>query len=321
MPEGHTAAEPAGQWRDARADRERSRAEWRVDGFAESLTGVSAPTRSAYASDIEQFVEWVERGGCPEPSRLDRRTLRRYLAYLDTRGFAPSSIARKAAALRRYVRYLRRHGVVASDVAATLRAPRGPTRLPRVIRAEDAAQLVEPDITTEDPRELAVLLRDAAVLEILYGAGLRVAECCGLRRDAVDLARGLVTVTGKGSKVRRVPIGEPASAAVRAWLDRGRKVLAMDATPPEPVFLNLRGRELSTRDARRILERHALPDGRTVHPHALRHAYATHLLEGGADLRAVQELLGHADLATTQIYTHITRDRLRAVYDSTHPRA
>jgi integrase/recombinase XerC len=167
----------------------------------------------------------------------------------------------------------------------------------------------------------AVDLRDVALLEVLYGAGLRAAEACGLRRDDCDLRRGLLTVHGKRSKIRRVPVGAPAVDALDAWLRDGRPQLAVPASPPEAVFLNRRGRALTTRDARRVLERHALPDGRTLHPHALRHAYATHLLEGGADLRAVQELLGHADLATTQIYTHVTRDRLRAVYEATHPRA
>ncbi len=148
-----------------------------------------------------------------------------------------------------------------------------------------------------------------------------MAECCGLRVVDCDLDRGLVTVLGKGSKIRRVPIGAPAVEALAEWMARGRPELVTADSPAEAVFLNRRGRALSPRDARRVLERHPLPDGRALHPHALRHAYATHLLEGGADLRAVQELLGHADLATTQIYTHVTRDRLRAVYEATHPRA
>jgi site-specific recombinase XerD len=299
---------------------------WRADGFVASLSGVSDATRAAYARDVGQLLAWAGRGGCPDPEHLDRRTLRRYLAYLGTRGFAPTSIARKAAAIRAYLRYLRRHGAISTDPGATLRSPRGAARLPRVVRAEETADLLDDvasipvDVDT-GPVDAAVLLRDIAVLEVLYGAGLRVAECCGLRHSDVDSRRGLVTVLGKGAKFRRVPIGDPAREALESWLDHGRPVLANDSTPDDVVFLNRRGRALSTRDARRILERHTLPDGRTLHPHALRHAYATHLLEGGADLRAVQELLGHADLATTQIYTHVTRDRLRAVYDSTHPRA
>jgi integrase/recombinase XerC len=172
------------------------------------------------------------------------------------------------------------------------------------------------DAAAVDP----VSARDLAVLELLYGAGLRVSECCGLREVDVDLRRRTVTVVGKGSKVRRLPLGEPALAAVRDYLRAGRPALARPESP-DRMFLNRLGRVLSPRDARRILERNPLPDGRILHPHALRHAYATHLLEGGADLRAVQELLGHADLSTTQVYTHVTRDRLRSVYERTHPRA
>ena len=216
------------------------------------------------------------------------------------------------------------------DPGRSLRAPKGTARLPRVIRSEEAIDLLEAASTASsdahadadaEPVAVAIVLRDLAVLEVLYGAGLRVAECCGLRIADCDLDRGLVTVVGKGSKLRRVPIGAPAVDALRAWLARGRPELAGASSPTDVVFLNRRGRQLGPRDARRVLERHPLPDGRALHPHALRHAYATHLLEGGADLRAVQELLGHADLATTQIYTHVTRDRLRAVYEATHPRA
>ena len=167
------------------------------------------------------------------------------------------------------------------------------------------------------------MLRDLAVLEVLYGAGLRGRRVLrAARRRLSTSAAGLVTVLGKGSKVRRVPLGEPAVDALGAWLEqRSARARRPPTSPADVVFLNRRGRPLTPRDARRVLERHPLPDGRALHPHALRHAYATHLLEGGADLRAVQELLGHADLATTQIYTHVTRDRLRAVYEATHPRA
>jgi integrase/recombinase XerC len=305
---------------------------WHADAFVVSLAGRSEHTRAAYEHDVADFVGWTERGGCSAPTALDHRTLRRYLAYLDTRGFARSTIARKAAALRAYLRFLRRTGVIDHDHGLSLRAPKGSHRLPRVIRTDEANDLLDGVATAADALAatadaegddvaFALLLRDLAVLEVLYGAGLRVAECCGMHPADCDLACGLVTVLGKGKKVRRVPIGAPAIDALSAWLERGRPVLATEESPADIVFLNRRGRALTPRDARRVLERHPLPDGRSVHPHALRHAYATHLLEGGADLRAVQELLGHADLATTQIYTHVTRDRLRAVYEATHPRA
>ena len=160
------------------------------------------------------------------------------------------------------------------------------------------------------------------MLEVLYGTGLRVSECCGLTPRDCDLDGGSLTVLGKGAKVRRVPLGKPAAGGPAATgSGTADHVVAGPDSPPDAVFLNQRGQRLSPRDARRIVDRLPMPDGHTLHPHVLRHAYATHLLEGGADLRVVQELLGHADLATTQIYTHLTRDRLRAVYEATHPRA
>jgi integrase/recombinase XerC len=300
---------------------------WEIDGYVASLTASSVNTREAYARDIRQFVAWADRGGCTDPASLDHATLRRYLAYLTTRGFAKRSIARKAAALRSYLRFLRRHGVVETDPGRSLRAPKGPARLPRVPRVEEANAMLEaaaqtlPDTAGGDPRTRALVRRDLAVMEILYGSGLRIAECCGLTFEGCDQARGILTVLGKGAKVRRVPLGEPAILAVSEYLELGRPELVGPESPADRVFLNGRGRPLTPRDARRILARYPLPDGRTLHPHVLRHAFATHLLEGGADLRVVQELLGHTDLATTQVYTHLTTDRLRAVYDETHPRA
>jgi len=299
---------------------------WDVEGFVASLTGASAHTRAAYGRDVRQFVEWAERGGCGAPGDLDRAVLRRYLAYLTTRGFARPSIARKAAALRSFLRFLRRHDVIDLDLGRTLRTPKGAARLPRVPRRAEASALLEEaadalDADGDDDRAAALAQRDVAVLEVLYGAGLRVSECCGLDLGDCDLDRRALTVMGKGAKERRVPLGEPARRALQAYLTDARPVLAGDASPGDAVFLNTRGKRLGVRDARRIVDRHPLADGQRLHPHVLRHAYATHLLEGGADLRVVQELLGHTDLATTQIYTHLTKERLRAVYDATHPRA
>jgi integrase/recombinase XerC len=303
-----------------------------ADAFAATLTALSPHTRRAYTHDVEVFVAWCERGGCPDPAALDHRVLRRYLAYLQTRGLARPTIARNAAAVRAYVRFLRRRAVLSRDVAVDLRTPKGRKKLPRVPRKSDAAALLASAAasasaasaassadTPADGTLPAVARRDLAVLELLYGAGLRVSECCGLDVGAVDLRRRTVTVLGKGAKVRRLPLGDPAADAVDAYVRHSRASLLGE--PTEALFVNLRGRRLTPRDARRILERFPLPDGRTLHPHALRHAFATHLLEGGADLRAVQELLGHADVGTTQVYTHVTRDRLRTVYEQTHPRA
>ena len=299
---------------------------WALPAFLRSLQSLSANTQVAYGRDVTQFVEWLARGACADPSDLDHATCRRYLAFLSTRRLAARSVARKAAAMRAYLRYLHRTGVITTDPSRSLRAPKGAARLPRVPRRNEAAAMLDragaaSTSPEADERGEALALRDVALLELLYGTGVRVSECCGLTLQTCDLRRRHVTVLGKGAKTRRVPLGEPAAAAVRAYLERGRRRLITADTPPDLLFVNSRGRALSPRDARRILERHPLPDGRALHPHVLRHAYATHLLEGGADLRTVQELLGHADLATTQVYTHLTRDRLRAVYEATHPRA
>ena len=296
---------------------------WPVAEFIASLTAASPHTRKAYETDLRQFVTWADRGGAAGPESVDHLVLRRYLAYLTTRGMARPTIARKAAALRAFFGWLRRRGVLAADPTSNLRAPKGDRRLPRVPKAAEVATLLDdaPPGAEDDAVATAVALRDAAVLEVLYGAGLRISELGGLGPSDVDLRAGLVTVLGKRSKVRRVPLGEAAMGAIRAYLAAGRTNLSGPLTPPDALFLNRRGRRLTPRDARRILERRLLSDGRAISPHTLRHAYATHLLEGGADLRAVQELLGHADVATTQLYTHLTKDRLRAVYDATHPRA
>jgi integrase/recombinase XerC len=289
---------------------------WSVESFTHSLTRASPHTRRAYEHDVQEFVTWAERGGCPTPQRLDHRVLRRYLAYLTTRGLARTTISRKAASVRSYARFLHRQGVIATDPGRFLRAPKGGSRLPRVPRIDEANDLLDhaerrADGSGDDEGRAggsgASATMDAAVLELLYGAGLRVSECCALKESDVDLGRRTVTVLGKGAKVRRLPLGDPALEAVREYLRTGRPALVKPGSP-DRLFVNRLGR-------------HPLADGRVLHPHALRHAYATHLLEGGADLRAVQELLGHADLSTTQIYTHVTRDRLRTVYERTHPRA
>jgi integrase/recombinase XerC len=243
---------------------------------------------------------------------VTRVMLRRYLAYLSTRRFARRSIARKVAALRRYFRWQVKQGVLSVDPTRALSAPKGEGRLPRVLSRADIDALLEP--VPGGPGEV----RDRAVIELLYGSGLRVSELCGLAPADLDLPRGLVTVWGKGSKQRQVPMSAPSVEAVRRWLADGRSAFAGHESPPDAVFLNARGRRLGTRDVRRILDRHSAAP---THPHALRHTFATHLLDGGADLRAVQEMLGHASLQTTQVYTHVSKERLVQVYERSHPRA
>jgi integrase/recombinase XerC len=291
---------------------------WRVDDFERSLTDVAPATVVAYRHDVDDFVEWAGRARLDGPERVSRLVLRRYLAYLTTRRYARTTMARKAAALRRYFGWLRRTGELATDPSIRLSVPAGPSRLPRILGPADIDVLLDhpPTVVRADPA--AVRLRDDAILELLYGSGLRVAELCGVGPADIDLNRRLVTVWGKGSKQRQIPMSEPAADALGSWLSRGRLQLANAASPADALFLNRRGGRLGARDVRRIIDRRAASP---THPHALRHSFATHLLDGGADLRVVQELLGHASLQTTQVYTHVSKEHLRAVYETSHPRA
>ena len=302
---------------------------WDVEGFDRSLQARAPATRRAYRTDVEAFVEWAGRAGHHGPGSVDRLTLRRYLAYLGTRGFARTSVARKAAALRAYFSWCRRRGIVAEDPARRLGAPGAPGRLPAVLSERELGVLLDAEprrarsrrakrARGADERAQAYALRDHAVLELLYAAGVRVGELCGLDRGGVDLRARTVTVLGKGSKERRLPVHERCCEALARWLEEGRPVVARPDSPPDAVFLNRRGVRMGPRDVRRILDRRSpVP----THPHALRHTMATHLLDGGADLRVVQEMLGHASLRTTQIYTHVSRERLARIYADTHPRA
>jgi site-specific recombinase XerD len=285
------------------------RPDWDLPGFSAWLGGRAAATQKAYVSDVDAFAAWMARSQIESPEGVDRMHLRRYLASLGTRKLARATIARKVAALRCYFSWLGRLGRLGSDPTRTLRAPSGGGRLPRVLSKGEMSSLLDVGAET------AVDRRDLAVLELLYAAGLRVSELCGLDRGDVDLRHRTVTVLGKGGKQRRVPVHDAAVDALRAWFDDGRD--QMDG-PAEAAFVNRRGTRLGPRDVRRILDRRAVSP---THPHALRHTYATHLLDGGADLRVVQELLGHSSLATTQVYTHVSKERLRHVYGDTHPRA
>jgi site-specific recombinase XerD len=295
-----------------------------LEGFVRSLAGLSPATRKAYEGDVAGFLEWLDRAGGEGPGSVDRLVLRRYLAFLNTRRYARRTIARKASALRRYFAWLRRTGLIATDPSRRLSAPSGEARLPRVLSQSELAELLDAPRAV-DEAEPARRLRDDALLELLYGSGLRVAELCGLDLASLDLPARNVTVWGKGSKERRVPLSGPSIEAVSAYLDRGRGgFLPPPGSTDAPtdtataVFFNSRHRRMTPRDVRRILDRRSpVP----THPHALRHTYATHLLDGGADLRVVQELLGHASLRTTEVYTHVSTERLVGAYRSAHPRA
>jgi len=292
---------------------------WELDEFSRSLTGVAPTTLVAYRSDLDAFTAWAERLGIQDPAAVDRILLRRYLAHLTTRRYARRSVARKIAALRRYFAWCRRTGRCTVSPAERLSAPGGGARLPRVLTAAEATALIEDSSGRTAGDSDAIRWRDDAVLELLYGSGLRVSELCGLDIAAVGLDRSVVTVWGKGAKQRQVPISRPAVAALRAWLEGGRAEMLVDsAGGVDALFVNRRGHRLSTRDARRIVD-HRSPT--PLHPHALRHSFATHLLDNGADLRVVQELLGHASLQTTQIYTHVSKERLLQAHERSHPRA
>lgn len=303
-----------------------------IDAFADHLRyerHLASSTVAAYRRDLAQLSRFLGRGGHGmSTARLD--DLRRFLAQLTTLGYARASIARRVGAIHTFYRWARGQGVIERDPSVLLGRPKVTSRLPVVLRPAEAAALVEaPEVgvaaeADEEAarRARAVALRDRAILELLYGSGLRVAEVTGLTLTAADLDRGRVSVMGKGSKEREVPMSDVSREAIAAWLSEGRHLLEPGAGETA-LFLNLRRRPISPRDIRRLVGRYggATLSGRRVSPHTLRHSFATHLLEGGADIRAVQELLGHASVATTQRYTHVTRSRLFEAYRQSHPRA
>jgi integrase/recombinase XerC len=289
--------------------------------------GRSPATARAYATDLASLRDHATRMGRPRLDQLDLGVLRSWLARLRSTGCAPSTMARRASSARTFTAWALRRGLLPTDPGLRLASPKLHRPLPRVLtEAQAKAALTEAasrlDEPAEDPVERALATRDLAVIEILYGTGARVAELCGLDIDDVDLGRGVVRLFGKGSKERSVPLGGPGLAAVRGWLSAGRPTLAT-ATSGPALLLGERGGRLGVRSARRIVhERLQAADGSIdLGPHGLRHSAATHLLQGGADLRSVQEILGHATLGTTQIYTHVTPQRLREIYDRAHPRA
>jgi integrase/recombinase XerC len=283
--------------------------------------GLSPHTCRAYLADARSLLRHAAAGGMAGPAELDLAALRRWLAGLAAAGQSRSSIARRAASARAFTSWLEVTDRSGTSAGARLRSPKRAGALPVVLRADQAAAVLEVAARRAGGGD-ATALRDLAVAELLYATAIRVSELCGLDLDAVDAARRTVRVMGKGSRERVVPFGVPAGRALAGWLDTGRPALAVDASPPA-VFLGRRGRRIDPRQVRSVvyhlLER--VEGAPVTGPHGLRHSAATHLLDGGADLRSVQELLGHATLTTTQIYTHVSVDRLRASYRQAHPRA
>jgi site-specific recombinase XerD len=276
-----------------------------------------ARTRRAYGVDVEQFSRWAAEEGLG-PREVDAKAVRRYIARLSEQNMAPATSARKLAALRALFASQREHGSISQNPADLVSTPRRASHLPRVLSAREAAALLD-GIPAAGPLEL----RDRALFELAYACGLRAEELVSLRTADVDHDGEQLRVEGKGRKTRFVPAGEPSMAAVRTYLERARGKLAAPGVATDALFLSKNGRPLGTSDVRRRLRtwtaRAGLPAGYS--PHALRHSFATHLLDGGADLRSIQELLGHASVSSTQIYTRVESARLRSAYARSHPRA
>ncbi|MFO8074855.1 MAG: tyrosine recombinase XerC [Egibacteraceae bacterium] len=280
--------------------------------------GLAPRSVEAYLRDARQLAGFCAGFAITDPDEVAPLVLRRYLAALHAEGYARASLQRKATAARQLFALLARRDLVDADPAVRLASPKSTPRLPKALRPAQVAAL----LAAADPGSPRGQ-RDRALLELLYASGARVGEAVGLDVDGVDLAAGRVRLRGKGDKERLVPLGEPACVALERWIGDGRRRLLAEAAVAGPwVFCGVRGGRLSDREARAIVARHARSAGlEGVSPHALRHSYATHLLEGGADVRAVQELLGHVALQTTQTYTHLTQDHVRRSYERSHPRA
>jgi integrase/recombinase XerC len=281
----------------------------------------SAHTVKSYREDLTQALDYFRQrfaGRALEPSLLNTRLLRAYLAWLHEQGYAKTTIARRVSAVRSWCRFMCRQGVLTVNPADGLRGPRQDKKLPHFLGIEETGKLLE-----TPPDEGPLGKRDRAILETLYSGGLRVSELTGLNLDDLDLDAGTLMVRGKGKRERLALLGQTASTALTDWLQVRAQVLEGRSQAQPAVFLNQRGSRLTSRSVGRLLEKYLAQAGldpRTI-PHTLRHSFATHLLDNGADIRSVQELLGHQNLNTTQIYTHVTTNRLRESYDKAHPRA
>ena len=285
-------------------------------GYLSVERGSSANTVEAYGRDLARYVAWLSERGVDEPEDVTRELVEAHVAALIDVGLAPASVERAVSAIKGLHRFMVADGICEAHPTSDLPLPSKPERLPDVISVADAARLLDQPFP-----QTPAGLRDHAILEVLYGCGLRASELVGLDLRATLIDEGLLRVFGKGEKERVVPVLGTAAEALEAYLDRGRGAL-VGRRPTQAVFLNVRGGRISRQSLHAIVEKYGRVVGiKGLHPHTLRHSFATHLLEGGADLRVVQELLGHANVATTQLYTHVDRTHVRRVYLAAHPRA
>jgi integrase/recombinase XerC len=294
-------------------------AEERFLDYLSGARNLSANTVAAYRRDLAHFADFLKRAGIEDLSEVNHRTLRSFLANQQTRGYARTTVARRSACLRAYFHFLTDTGLIDNDPSTTLTFPVKGRKLPRFLSEQEAQAMVE---GADEDSVLAV--RDRAIIEVLYATGMRVGELCGLRTTDVDLDAGVIRVVGKGDRERVVLAGGPAVRALREYLGQSRPALAgVKVYKGDAVFLGKRGAPIDPRQVRRIVDRQAraVVGGEGMSPHALRHSFATHLLARGADLRTVQELLGHKSVATTQVYTHLSGTEVRKAYDNSHPRA
>lgn len=294
-----------------------------VDEFLTYLKvgkNLSAHTLSSYGLDLTQFLSFLELEKLTNPESVNHIIIRKYMAKLKEAGFARTSIARKIACIRSFFRFLCKQGYLSNNPASRVSTPKREHHLPKFLYFEEMLSLLKlPD------RSSKLGMRDLTILEVLYSSGVRLSELVGLTVKDLDLYRGYLLVYGKGAKERMVPIGDPAKHLLQEYLEEVRPVLKNKnvGSNEEHVFLNYRGTRLSGRSVQRILDKYLkqMALDRKISPHTLRHTFATHLLENGADLRVVQELLGHVDVSSTQIYTHVTKERIRSIYLKSHPRA
>jgi site-specific recombinase XerD len=300
---------------------------WHFDQFFASLLSVAENTVKSYRSDLYDFASWAGSEGVHGPKAVDRAFIRRYLGNCISTNKANTTIDRRTASLRRYFSFTKRREITDENPAWHLmsRVTTAQRPLPQVLSARELGPILEPEgsphsATRASATQRAALdLRDDAVLELLYGSGLRVSEACDLELDGLDLKGGWVTVWGKGQKQRRVPMSRPSVQTMAWYLDQARPALVGAESPADAVFLSLRaGRRMGPRDVHRALN---MRSDRPLHPHQLRHSFATHMLDNGADLRVIQELLGHSSISTTQAYTHVSKERLVNVYRGVFPRA